>query len=75
MDVDRAQFVRAMRCDADNLADSLPLSELAEVLDRRKTAVTKVVFLLAKDPVHEHGGDVALSNVIIGSPRRPSTCR
>jgi len=28
--------------------------------------VTKVEFLLAKDPVHEHGGDVALSNVMIG---------
>jgi glycosyltransferase involved in cell wall biosynthesis len=27
--------------------------------------VTKVAFLLAKDPVHEHGGDVALSNVMI----------
>ena len=27
--------------------------------------MTKVVFLLAKDPVHEHGGDVALSNVMI----------
>jgi glycosyltransferase involved in cell wall biosynthesis len=27
--------------------------------------VTKVVFLLGKDPVHEHGGDVALSNLMI----------
>jgi hypothetical protein len=27
--------------------------------------VTKVVFLLGKDPVHERGGDVALSNVMI----------
>jgi glycosyltransferase involved in cell wall biosynthesis len=30
-----------------------------------ETAVTKVVFLLAKDPVHDHGGDVAMSNVMI----------
>jgi glycosyltransferase involved in cell wall biosynthesis len=27
--------------------------------------VTKVAFLLAKDPAHEHGGDVAISNVMI----------
>lgn len=28
-------------------------------------ALTKVVFLLAKDPGYEHGGDVAMSNVMI----------